>query len=255
MKKILSIIVTLFLPSSLLAQSFLKTTNDQIFKAGYIAATVKEAYFRDAVAFDNQLSSKVLTNGPTINFLAGLGQPIDFELNWDIVRTIRTDPHEYSHDISDVSFFTKIKFLSENAWPSLNMRIGAKLPNASKGTHAGTDLADTFVWAIFGKQLGPLHCFAQSGLEIIGDSKGGQNDAFSYGLALTTMLKTHFMFSSEVAGRYERAGSLVNQSTVKAGLSYVQPSWQIDLGMSRRLTAQSESFGVMVGLTRTFHAF
>ncbi len=243
------------LPSNLLfAQSFLKTTHDQIFKTGHIAATLKGAYLRDAIAFDNQLGAKVLVNGPTLNLLAGMGERIDFELNWDMLRYVKTTSDEY-HDVADVSFFTKLKFLSESSWPSLNIRVGAKLPNASNETHTGTDLADTFVWVVSGKQLGTFHSFAHAGLEIIGEPTGGQNDAFSYGIALTSPLKKHFILSSEISGRYEKPSSRVNQTAFRVGLSYVQPSWQFDLGLSRGLIAQSESFGVMAGLTRTFHAF
>ncbi|MBI3019163.1 MAG: hypothetical protein HYY61_04655 [Deltaproteobacteria bacterium] len=251
---IVMLFVILLLPQILFAQSFLKTTNDQIFKTGYIAATVKGVYLRDAIAFDNQLVSKALVNGPTMNLLAAMGERIDFELNWDILRYVKTASDEY-HDVADVSFFTKFKFLSENDWPSFDIRVGAKLPNASDETHAGTDIADTFVWAVSGKQWGPIHCFTHAGLEIIGDATGGQNDAFSYGIALTSPFKQRFILSSEIAGRYEKPSSRVNQAAFRAGLSYVQHSWQFDLGISRGLIAQSESFGIMAGLTRTFHAF
>ena len=180
MNKVIGMLfVILLLPQVLFAQSFLKTTNDQIFKTGHIATTVKGAYLRDAIAFDNQLESKVLVNGPTMNLLAGMGERIDFELNWDILRYVKTASDEY-YAVADVSFFTKLKFLSESSWPSFDVRVGAKLPNANVKTHTGTDLADIFIWAVSGKQWGFIHCFTQVGLEIIGDKAGGQNDAFNY---------------------------------------------------------------------------
>ncbi|MBI2646767.1 MAG: hypothetical protein HYW85_07070 [Deltaproteobacteria bacterium] len=256
MNKVIEMLfVILLLPQILFAQSFLKTPNDQIFKTGNIAATAKGTYLKEPIAFDNQSDSKTLVNGPSLNLLAGIGERIDFELNWDIRRYIKTTSEEYQ-DWGDVSFFTKIKFLSESSWPSFNVRVGAKLPNAPIQNHAGTDLADAFIWAASGKQLGPLHCFTQLGLEIIGDRTGGQNDALSYGIAFTSsFFKQHFILSSEIAGRYEKPSGRVNQAAFKTGLSYIRQSWQFDLGLSRGLIAQSESFGVMAGLTRTFHAF
>src|SRR3989338_6589891 len=128
------VIGILFLSSHLDAQSFLKTENDQIMETGDIAVTLKGTYLRDAISFDNQLNSKILVNGPSLDIRSGLGQRIDFKLNWDILRYIKIHHAQYL-DTADISFFTKIKLLSEGTWPSLNLRIGAKLPNASEETH------------------------------------------------------------------------------------------------------------------------
>ena len=260
MNKIILILFVTTLPQVLFAQSFLKTANDHIMKTGNIAASLKASYFKHLKAFDNKSQATEIINSPTLNVITGLGKRADFELNWDMFRfvTIPFASHVSSYtDIGDLSFFAKINIFSENILPSLNVRIGAKMPNASNERYTGTDLADTFAGVVSGKTIGSLHIFSNLGVEILGNTTtDGQDDALSYGLACSYSLFQHWLWSSEINGRYEKPLSNVNQSILKTGLTYLYRDWKFDLGISGRLLTQnSESFGITAGITNTFHAF
>jgi len=235
---------------------YLRTNTDTLLPAGSLEITVKSALLNSAMGFDYQGQSNLLINGPALNFLLGLGQRADFELNWDTLRFTQTESGAFSRDISDVSFFTRILFKKETHFPSFSVRVGAKLPNASNETRAGTDLTDTFVWAILGKQIGNFHIFTNTGLEILDKLGGGQHDAFGYGFASSYAWTQKLNWVSEISGRYEKSNSPINEATFRSGISWLFTSnWKLDLGISMGMISQSETIGIRTGISKAFHVF
>lgn len=239
------------------AQNFLKTASDQFLAPGEFNIGVKNTYLRNAMAYDFSTQADTLVAGPTLEFQLGLSEKAEFETQWDMIRFMKTEDSS-THDISDVSFFTNLNFIPENIFPSFGIRLGTKLPNASDETHVGTDLTDAFIWAVSGKQFGAFHTFSNLGVEIIGNPKGGQDDALSYGLGSVVPLSQNLKWAMEISGRYFQPDHPINQSSLRMGFDLTLKTlnaWQVDFGVSTGLISQSESWGAQVGVRRLFHVF
>ena len=210
--------VILCWPHLALAQAFLNTTSDQILKRGNMSATLKSSFLKNTIAPDYIHSADHVIYGPSAYLTLGLGPGSEFEIDWDMMRFIKVHQGKSTADVSDISFFTKIRLLEENIFPSFSIRVGAKLPNASNETYAGTDKTDIFMYSIFGKQFEKLHLFTNLGLELLGhpDNLHGQNDVFGYGVACSYALRDQWIGSFEFWGRRDTHwDSPLNQALLK----------------------------------------
>ncbi len=195
---------------------------------------------------------------PALGLNIGLGKIVELQADFDMIYLDQQRINK-TYDNGDLRLWTKIKLKEEDSsFPSLGVRVGTKLPNASRDDNRGTDETDFFILMLFGKHFADVYAFLNLGLGILGDpnQRTSQDDVMVYGAALEMPLNSvPIKLVAEVYGQaFSREHN--NTSSAKCGIQYEITDGVVwDVFGAGGLTNDSEDWSAGTGLTYRFQAF
>jgi hypothetical protein len=212
-----------------------------------------------------------LVRGPQIALRIAAGSWAEVQAQFEMIHLDEETSDGNSRDkygAGDARLHTKVRILRERGWrPAFGVRFGTKLPNANRNDRLGTDETDFDIAALASKDFGPLAAHVNLGLSLLGNpgpelgattrSGGGQDDLFTYDVALTShALATggwSFRLLGEVVGQTGSRGDFGNDRTAaRLGVQTSRGGLTAYLGSSIGLVTASENYGFSGGLIYAF---
>lgn len=216
------------------------------------------------------IDSQTLVSGPEIGIHVGVGSRVEIQTRFEFLYNDeqRAGESNSAYGAGDARLFTKVRLFSERKrWPALGLRFGAKLPNASKDDHLGTDETDFGIESLISKDFGMVAAHANLGLLILGNpgpvpgaedrDSSGQDDLFRYAIALVsrdfnpTRGAWRLRLLGEVAGT---AGSRFDndRAALATGLQLKRRGVTLYTGTSIGLVTASQNYGIRGGVIYAF---
>jgi len=166
-------------------------------------------------------------------------------------------------DIEDLSFGTKIRFISETPTrPSFAVRISTRLPNAGNESGLGLDTTDFNLGLAVGKTAQSVRFVGNFGVGILGDPVRGdsQNDVVTFGLSMARAVRNGVELVGELNGRIStRSGTppvgTDSRSMLRIGARGTRGPVRIDGALFAGITENDPSWGFTFGGTWVFKAF
>lgn len=245
--------------------------------SGTVEVVLGASYFRNlrfphfttAGAIDDQ----ELATAPEIALRVGAGGWVEIQAAFEFIgldeRTV--DGKHSKYGPGDARLHTKVRLLRERArLPALSVRFGTKLPNANKADRLGTDETDFGIEALGSKEFGPLSAHVDLGILLLGNpgpflgapnrSPGGQDDLFSYSVALVSRPLAPaasggatLRLLGEVTGLAGSRRDFDNdRAAVRLGLQAARRGLTLYAGGSVGLVTASEDYGFRLGLIYAF---
>jgi hypothetical protein len=224
-----------------------------------------DALWFPAFTEPGEVCCQSLLAAPTLGFNIGLGDRVEVQASYELLlldETILGEGESSNFGSGDARLFTKVRIWSEEGWrPAFGARFGAKLPNANRGDHLGTDRVDWGGELLGSKEIGPTFVHLNAGLQIWDNpgASGGQDDLFSYAVGVTSHeLDVVEPFSlrllGEIAGLTgSRFGN--DRSAFRGGLQLRHGAFTFFGGVSAGLIRESEDIGGLIGAIWTFQVF
>lgn len=110
-----------------------------------------------------------------------------------------------THDFGDITFWTKVRLLSEGERrPAIAFRFGYTMPTSNQARGISSNTTNLFTDIIFQKHIGKFNLFGSVGLAILEAPTANftQNDVFTYGAAVIYSAHPRLNLLGEVSGRY-----------------------------------------------------
>jgi len=238
---------------------------------GRAEAVLSLAYY-DALWFPaftqpGQVCCQSLLVAPNLGFNIGLGNRVEVQASYELLlldETVLGQGDTSKYGSGDARLFTKVRIWSEEGWrPAFGARFGAKLPNANAKDHLGTDQVDWGGELLGSKELGPVDVHLNAGLQIWDNpgASGGQDDLFSYGVAVTSRdiaALSGASYAVRALGEFagltgSRFGN--DRSSFRGGVQVRVEPLTFFAGVSAGLIRESENVGGMLGVIWTFQTF
>jgi hypothetical protein len=275
----LSLVVAIVasVPGATFAYSLLPlaTEEAQTLPSNVIEATLGMNYFRNlrypAFTPPSVISSETLMSLPVVVFRVGVGGWAEFQASYEMLylnETAVNDATNKQYGGGDARIFTKLWFMRErDLWPALGMRLGAKLPNATRTSGLGTDDMDFAAAGLASKTLGPVTVHVNLGILLLGNSgpifgnsfgAGGQDDLVTYSIGVaskplgatvegTTTFRLLGELNGQTASRFDN-----DLSDIRVGLQMQRGRGTLYVGVSTGLVSGSEEIGANAGFTYAF---
>lgn len=275
----LSLVVAIVasVPGATFAYSLLPlaTEEAQTLPSNVIEATLGMNYFRNlrypAFTPPSVISSETLMSLPVVVFRVGVGGWAEFQASYEMLylnETAVNDATNKQYGGGDARIFTKLWFMRErDLWPALGMRLGAKLPNATRPSGLGTDDMDFAAAGLASKTLGPVTVHVNLGILLLGNSgpifgnsfgAGGQDDLVTYSIGVaskplgatvegTTTFRLLGELNGQTASRFDN-----DLSDIRVGLQMQRGRGTLYVGVSTGLVSGSEEIGANAGFTYAF---
>ena len=275
----LSLVVAIVasVPGATFAYSLLPlaTEEAQTLPSNVIEATLGMNYFRNlrypAFTPPSVISSETLMSLPVVVFRVGVGGWAEFQASYEMLylnETAVNDATNKQYGGGDARIFTKLWFMRErDLWPALGMRLGAKLPNATRTSGLGTDDMDFAAAGLASKTLGPVTVHVNLGILLLGNSgpifgnsfgAGGQDDLVTYSIGVaskplgatvegTTTFRLLGELNGQTASRFDN-----DLSDIRVGLQMQRGRGTLYVGVSTGLVSGSEEIGASAGFTYAF---
>jgi hypothetical protein len=217
-----------------------------------------------------------LVSIPTIGVSIGLSSIAEFQIDGGIYNHLSIssrDPHaplaylltvtgDSTHDVSNATIATKIRFLSETtSRPAIGIRFATKLPNASNEKGIDLDTTDVSGTLLLAKTVQSIRVVGNVGAGILANptSGVGQNDVLLYGLSFARAVTQAAELVGEVNGRASfrtiAFPGTESRSLLKLGGRYTRGSLRLDAGVFLGLTTIDPTIGFTAGFTYVFNAF
>lgn len=165
-------------------------------------------------------------------------------------------------DVEDLVVATKIRLLPEAPTrPSVGIRLGTRLPNASNESGLGLDTTDFFALLLAAKTVQSIRVVGNLGTGILADPVAGheQNDVLMYGMSVARAVTDQTEMVAEVVGRVStRRVAFPGTETrglLKVGARYTRGPIRFDAALFFGLTSLDPTVGFTTGFTYIFHAF
>ena len=165
-------------------------------------------------------------------------------------------------DVEDLVVATKIRVLPEAArHPSLGIRLGTRLPNASNESGLGLDTTDFFAVLLAAKTVQSIRVVGNLGTGILADPLAGheQNDVLLYGLSVARAVTDQAEMVAEVVGRVSTRNvafpGTETRGLLNVGARYTRGPIRFDAALFFGLTSLDPTVGFTTGFTYIFHAF
>ena len=165
-------------------------------------------------------------------------------------------------DVEDLVVATKIRVLPEAAQhPSLGVRLGTRLPNASNESGLGLDTTDFFAVLLAAKTVQSIRVVGNLGTGILADPLAGheQNDVLLYGLSVARAVTDQAEMVAEVVGRVSTRNvafpGTETRGLLNVGARYTRGPIRFDAALFFGLTSLDPTVGFTTGFTYIFHAF
>jgi len=165
-------------------------------------------------------------------------------------------------DVEDLVVATKIRVLPEAArHPSLGIRLGTRLPNASNESGLGLDTTDFFAVLLAAKTVQSIRVVGNLGTGILADPLAGheQNDVLLYGLSVARAVTDQAEMVAEVVGRVSTRNvafpGTETRGLLNVGARYTRGPIRFDAALFFGLTSFDPTVGFTTGFTYIFHAF
>ncbi len=256
----------------------LTTQTAEAVPGGTVQAGLGVSYF-DNMRFpfftpDGTLRRQTLLGAPTLAAYLGVADRVEIQARYELLyldeKTSTGQAHS-TYGSGDARLFTKVRVMhARGLWPALGVRFGVKLPNANKNERLGTDETDFGIEGLVSRTFGPVSAHLNMGILLLGNpgslignefNAGGQDDLFTYGLALVskplavgllaTLADTDLRLLGEVVGqtgsRYDN-----NRNVARFGLQLHHDGWTWYAGVSAGLDTGAENVGASTGVLYAF---
>ena len=256
----------------------LSTQTAETVPAGTVQAGLGVSYFHD-MRFPfftpaGTVQRQTLLGAPELAAYIGLADRVEIQAGYELLyldeKTSAGDTHS-TYGSGDARLFTKVRIMhARGLWPALGARFGTKLPNANKNERLGTDDTDFGIEGLASRTVGPVSVHLNLGILLLGNpgslignqfSAGGQDDLFTYGLALASkplaggplapLADTDVRLLGEVIGqtgsRYDN-----NRHAARFGLQLRHSAWTLYAGVSAGLETGAENVGASTGVLYAF---
>ncbi len=162
-----------------------------------------------------------------------------------------------TRDAGDFSVATIMRLAQNAAHTSAcGLRMETRLPNSTQKKGIGTNTTDVFLAALLSQKFGRLTLLAETGLGILTAplQTDEQNDVLTYGLAASHDLSSRLQIAAEING-YLTTRNLIPagteaRSVLRAGGRWRSRHFEMELSLSRGLTANEGTWGGMLGVGR-----
>jgi hypothetical protein len=262
-------------PSAAYSLLPLVTEEAQTLPSGWIEGTLAIDYFRNGryppFTPPGIIRSQTLIALPQVAFHIGVGGWAEFQASYEMLYLDETafdgdTNHQYGG--GDARIFTKLWFARERTWlPAIGMRVGTKLPNATRGSGLGTDDTDFAATALLSKTLGPVTTHVNLGISLLGNSgpifgnsfgAGGQDDLFTYTIGVASKplgataegamtLRLLAEIDGQTGSRFDN-----DFSNIRGGLRLQRGAGTLFIGVSAALSGIAAEIGASGGFTYTF---
>lgn len=160
-----------------------------------------------------------------------------------------------TNDVGDFSLATKVRVISGIGSPSIALRFGVELPNASNEGGLGNDETNAFGSLLIEKDFGRIRFLGNTGIVILGDPSeaGSQDDLFTYGFAAIYELSSHMNFLVDLYGREGPGGvGTENQSVLRLGTQLEAMGLYWDAALFLGLKDTDPDSGLVIGVSKEF---
>ena len=246
----------------------LVTERAQTLRQGYILFDIGTEFLQDAVFPFSGLEGD-LTRAGVLGLRIGAADNVEIQILGTVQNILNVEDRfsapNTSHlrfsgnstsDVGDFTLATKVRLREEgDGWPTIGLRFGLQLPNASNENGLGNDETNVFGSFLLQKQFGRLQLMTDLGVAILGNpvTPGSQDDLFTYSVAFIYPLHESVNLLADASGRSgpggvgtEEQSSLRLGSQIKAAGLY----WDIALFLGFRDTDPSS--GVVLGVSKEF---
>jgi hypothetical protein len=255
----------------------LVTEEAQTLPSGWVEGTLAINYFRNGryppFTPPGIIRSQTLLALPQVSFHIGVGGWAEFQTSYEMLYLDETafdgsTNHQYGGGDARVS--TKLWFARERTWlPAFGVRLGTKLPNATRGSGLGTDDTDFAATVLLSKTFAPLTAHVNLGIALLGNSgpifgtsfgAGGQDDLFTYTIGVASAplgAVAEGAMTLRLLGEIDgQAGSRFDNdfSTIRGGLRLQRGAGTLFVGASAGLGGIAAEVGASGGFTYTFDA-
>lgn len=254
----------------------LRTEEAATLASGRAEIVLGTSFFEDerfpAFTVPGALRSQHRVTAPEIGLRVAAGSWVEIQAAFEMIyldETTRTGDSDTHYGNGDARLATKVRLLREtDRRPALGLRFETKLPNASRKKRLGTDETDFGIAALGSKELGWLALHLNLGILLLGnpgpllgdpdDTGSGQDDLFTYNVALTTR-PVALREGSAVTGRLLAevvglAGSRFDndRTSFRLGAQLGHGALLGYAGASAGLSGGSEDFGISAGVLYSF---
>jgi hypothetical protein len=180
---------------------------------------------------------------PLIGAAIGIGERVELQALYDVL-TLENDVDESGS--GDLRLATKVGIIRESVLlPALGLRFGTKLPNANSDDRLGTDETDFFASVLLTRTLALATMHINAGIAILGDPRpgGGQDDVFSYGIAIVVPTRPLELVVEINGQAFSQENN--DRAILRGGTRWNLNNWVVlDLGAGIGLNDDSEDWSV-----------
>jgi len=220
---------------------------------------VHAEYFRRKNVADIKMNGNLLT-APVITYSLGLGEIGEIWMRFQSHRWVNDNTQNINRSgISDVVFYSKIRFLDEkNYFPAMAFAFGVKGPAANPPL--GSDEADFFAIAAASKSFGATEIHMNLGVGILGDPNRNQSQLHTviYRFSAKHSFSPNLQLGLEIDSRIRVSGAWyelgnpandpINRASVGLGAYYsLNQNDRIGIKLTRGLITESEKYGFLIG--------
>jgi hypothetical protein len=256
----------------------LTTQTAETVPGGTMQAGLGVSYFND-MRFPfftpaGTLQRQTLLGAPQLAAYIGVADRVEIQARYELLyldEKTSTGETNSTYGSGDARLFTKVRIMhARGLWPAFGVRFGTKLPNANKNERLGTDDTDFEIEGLVSRTFGPVSVHLNLGILLLGNpgslignrfDAGGQDDLFTYGLALASkplaggtlaaLPDTDLRLLGEVVGqtgsRYDN-----NRDSARFGLQLRHDDWTVYSGVSAGLETGAENVGASTGVLYSF---